>query len=258
MDSKCSGAAGYSTESGRHSGTTLTDAARMWPTLMKSDPERGSGVYMRGNATLTGAARNWPTPRTSDTNGSGEHGDGGPDLRTAVSRWATPTARDWKNEEPDQSQEHAPPLGRQVLRWATPCVSDTMGGHKNRSGSRAGELLLKGQAERWATPRATDGEKGGPNCRGGRGDPILPGQAAQWETPTAQDYGNNQGGGMGRVGPVQHSPRGQATVQAGSGGSEKVVLNPSFVEALMGLPIGWTGYALSGTPSCQHKPNEHL
>ena len=32
-DAKMSGAAGYSTESGRHSGTTLTDAVlRMWPT----------------------------------------------------------------------------------------------------------------------------------------------------------------------------------------------------------------------------------
>lgn len=31
-DSKASGSADYGTESGRHSGTTLTDAGRMWPT----------------------------------------------------------------------------------------------------------------------------------------------------------------------------------------------------------------------------------
>lgn len=37
-DHKASGAVGYSTESGRHSGTTLTDAAvRYWPTAMHSD-----------------------------------------------------------------------------------------------------------------------------------------------------------------------------------------------------------------------------
>lgn len=28
-----------------------------------------------------------PTPRTSDTNGPGAHGDGGMDLRTAVTQW---------------------------------------------------------------------------------------------------------------------------------------------------------------------------
>lgn len=42
-------------------------------------------------------------------------------------------------------------------------------------------------------PRATDGDKGGPNCRGGRGDPILPGQAAQWATPLACDARGSAG-----------------------------------------------------------------
>ena len=36
MDSRASGAAGYSTESGRHPGTTLTDAA---------NPDPGTGFY---------------------------------------------------------------------------------------------------------------------------------------------------------------------------------------------------------------------
>lgn len=35
-----------------------------------------------------------PTPRTTDTNGAGEHGDGGPDLRTAVALLPTPEASD--------------------------------------------------------------------------------------------------------------------------------------------------------------------
>jgi DNA (cytosine-5)-methyltransferase 1 len=37
-----------------------------------------------------------PTPRTTDTNGVGHHGDGGLDLRTAVSLLPTPTRRDDK------------------------------------------------------------------------------------------------------------------------------------------------------------------
>ena len=37
----------------------------------------------------------------------------------------------------------------------------------------------------WPTARATDGEKGGPNQRGSRGDPTLPGMTALWATPDA-------------------------------------------------------------------------
>jgi DNA (cytosine-5)-methyltransferase 1 len=37
-----------------------------------------------------------PTPRTSDTNGAGSHGTGGPDLRTVASLLPTPTSRDHK------------------------------------------------------------------------------------------------------------------------------------------------------------------
>lgn len=95
-DSKASGAAGYSTDSGRHSGTTLTDAAvRLWPT---------------------------PTAQTYGTNQGGAAGRVGPvreSLETLARHWATPTARDWRSEVATQSPEHSPPLGRQVLQIET-------------------------------------------------------------------------------------------------------------------------------------------
>lgn len=37
----------------------------------------------------------WPTPRSSDGNGTGSHGTGGPDLRTSVQSWPTPGATAW-------------------------------------------------------------------------------------------------------------------------------------------------------------------
>jgi hypothetical protein len=37
-----------------------------------------------------------PSPRTSDANGAGAHGTGGPDLRTVVDLLPTPTAMDYK------------------------------------------------------------------------------------------------------------------------------------------------------------------
>jgi hypothetical protein len=43
-----------------------------------------------------------PTPRTSDTNGAGAHGTGGPDLRTAVALLPTPRATDGTKGGPNQ------------------------------------------------------------------------------------------------------------------------------------------------------------
>lgn len=80
-----------------------------------------------------------PTPRTSDTNGAGGHGEGGIDLRTAVSLLPTPKARDSKGRDPN-------PRGIDL--------------------NEAVALL--------PSPRATDGTKGGPNQRGSSGDLMLP------------------------------------------------------------------------------------
>lgn len=43
--------------------------------------------------------------------------------------------------------------------------------------------------EQWSAPKASDGEKGGPNQRGSKGDVPLPGQAANWNTPLVADAG---------------------------------------------------------------------
>jgi hypothetical protein len=90
-----------------------------------------------------------PTPRTSDTNGAGQHGDGGLDLRTIASLLPTPTTRDHKGA--NQRQDDT-------------CLT--------------GALL--------STPRATDGTNGGPNQRGSSGDLMLPLAVMLLPTPRAQ------------------------------------------------------------------------
>lgn len=45
----------------------------------------------------------------------------------------------------------------------------------------------------WPTSRGSDGEKGGPNQSGSKGDLMLPGAAAQWPNPTAQDSSRGVG-----------------------------------------------------------------
>jgi hypothetical protein len=71
-----------------------------------------------------------------------------------------------------------------------------------------------GSQATWGTPRATDGSKmtGRSTARKLAGAAVtdLPEQVnltaiSEWPTPTAQQYGSNQGGSAGRVGPVCHS-----------------------------------------------------
>jgi hypothetical protein len=92
-------------------------SSSLLPTPVAADGERRSMTYSQGSPTLAGAllptptARDHkganqradqtclhgallPTPTTSDRFGPGRHGDGGPDLRTAVQTFLpTPTAR---------------------------------------------------------------------------------------------------------------------------------------------------------------------
>ena len=60
------GSEGYSTDSGRHSGVTLTDAVRPWPT----PTARGTGdcpsERERRTPSLESSVRAWPTPTTQD------------------------------------------------------------------------------------------------------------------------------------------------------------------------------------------------
>ncbi len=91
-----------------------------------------------------------------------------------------------------------PNIREQATQWLTPCVPN--GGRSvsadlvaSKGMTETGDkrtVGLESQTRHWATPRATDGEKGGPNQRGGRGDPILPGQVCQWATPTASENSN--------------------------------------------------------------------
>ncbi|MEU4967822.1 hypothetical protein [Streptomyces smyrnaeus] len=85
------------------------------------------------------------------------HGQGGLDLRTAISLLPTPADRDWKSGESNLMDRNSRPLNEVVVN------------------------LLP-------TPRASGGSKGGPNQRGSKGDLMLPSAVSQLlPTPTASD-----------------------------------------------------------------------
>lgn len=65
------------------------------------------------------AAHLLPSPRTSDTNGAGEHGDGGPDLRTAVTHsLPTPRAYEGGGNGDVEADRHSP--GLQCVQYHFP------------------------------------------------------------------------------------------------------------------------------------------
>lgn len=85
-------------------------------------------------ASSSAPGRLMPTPRTSDTNGAGTHGDGGMDLRTAVSLLPTPAARDWKSGESNLIGTNARPLNEVVVNLLpTPTASNPNDGESLES-----------------------------------------------------------------------------------------------------------------------------
>ncbi|KKN56899.1 hypothetical protein LCGC14_0567520 [marine sediment metagenome] len=129
--------------------------------------------------------------------------------------------------------------------WRTPDASVTTGGAANAE-DRAAQGHAIGLHDQvntpsmWPTPRGSDGEKGGPNQRGSKGDLALPSAAVMWPTPTGRDHKDTgdlenveDNGLLGRV--VRPSK------ESGS-------LSPQWVEWLQGFPSGWTDLNVSETP----------
>lgn len=87
-------------------GTPLSIAVQLLPTPRASDGEKGGPNQRgsKGDLTISSAVQLLPTPRTTDMNGTGGHGMGGLDLRTAVMPLLpTPTAAEGVKGNPLQS-----------------------------------------------------------------------------------------------------------------------------------------------------------
>mgnify|MGYP000429162195 CR=1 FL=1 len=124
----------------------------------------------------------------------------------------------------------------------TPLASNTKA-HHMRSGGRPGRSY-------WPTPKANDAEKRGnfdtSNPRNG-----LPAAAKAWPTPTVNDSKNCT------LPPsqVKHDNIPGALLRDGekAGGQ----LNPTWVEWLMGWPLGWTDLKPLETDRCRNAQRRH-
>lgn len=117
-DSKASGAAGYSTASGRHSRTTLTDrAVRQWGTPRATDGDKGGpNQSLKGKPSLVAQARKqWPTPDASVSTGYNQSASSGASIRYSLAgkvtkQWPT-TAHDAKDTgAPTEFERNSPGL----------------------------------------------------------------------------------------------------------------------------------------------------
>jgi DNA (cytosine-5)-methyltransferase 1 len=142
-------------------------------------------------------------------------------------------------------------------QWPTPTERDHRSIHASPATHAFNSRPLSEAVGLWATPLATDGDKGGPAQQFGTGGRPLTGQVSLWATPTVAD---TEGGRQARSGERNHELLlgGQAkallglpapsTIPPGGNSSRYgLVLNPWFVERLMGWPTGWTASDFSAT-----------
>jgi hypothetical protein len=237
---------------------SLTGAMKSWPTARASDAENFSqsrisraedGTMDQGKLQLREAVqKNWPTATSSDAkghyspeamirkDGKDRSMDRLDQAVVTVAQWPTPTAAEG-SKIPSQAN-----YGQQGLSNHPAIVGEPTRakGKKDRKGDgrRSTDsgppvqenLSTNGsRPESWATPTALLGSMYAEKNAEERHSPSLASQAA-WATPQAQDAHNiNQS-----KSDYQTRPNDMLKT-AGSG-----KLNPSWVETLMGYPIGHT------------------
>lgn len=219
-----------------------------WPTATVHGNHNRKGLSPTSGDGLATAVAQWPTPRAEDSESTGAHRDTPDTLTSATRQWPTPTANDSKNDNPpSQAERNTPPRSVAAANWQTPRAIYGAG-----HAGMEDESHLIGQAIQWQTPTVGGG---GQQCdliphrghflrpSGKKATLYLEQQAAQWATPHANmttGPGGNREGGPNIQTQADSFHRDRQTGRGGPRTPAPVVLNPRFVEALMGLPDGMT------------------
>lgn len=165
----------------------------------------------------------------------------GTSLTDAIRQWPTPSATPYGSSQNGRESGHVrpsngtPSLENQARAlWNTPRV----GAHGQPGNHGTAEDSLEPQARMWATPTSHERTHAPRSVDHGE---QLANQASMWSTPRTTDMnGPGAHGDGGEDLRSQVSRLAQPTAPAGNDGPPRAVLNPCFVEALQGFPIGWT------------------
>lgn len=211
--------------------------------LLESSAWRSTRCYLTWKASATPAKRLLfrLVPSTPRTEGTGSQ------------LWPTPTTPRPHDSEntvgkyiPSQNQRD---LAYAVTMWPTPTAMDAKGldNHPRKDATSTRSLLLSQKAVLFPTPTARCGQT---PCIHGDGGPDLATFVKLIPTPTT---GAGMCGGSANYQRLKEmedsgviSPEERRSMAAGNGGQ----LNPTWVEWLMGFPLGWTDLSASETPSC--------
>ena len=186
----------------------------------------------------------WPTPTqpygtnrggsdANDPRGWSRNGKPRPSLEGAI-HWPTPQERDRKDSGPTQGNRESPNLGT-VVHWPTPRAEDSesTGAHGTVPDT------LTSAARLWPTPQSEPESKASHGQLSGNFRQAME-KALEWATPSASvDSGSRNLEGSKAHPGISLSDQvigGQQNRRETKPG----VLNPSWVEILMGLPEGWT------------------
>lgn len=207
-------------------------AATDTPGIGHGNPRTQGRQWFQTTAVAGGALL--PTPRTSDANGVGSHGDGGIDLRTAVSLLPTPRATDGTKGGPNQRGSSGDlMLPSAVMLPPTPTAT-SYGTNQSPSPGAAVRPSLDGLMRLLPTPTAVHHAR---NATANRTAPKPTTCTTSWtlaDVAHAERWGQ-YAPAIARWEHVLGRPAPEPT-EPGKTGPR---LAPRFVEWLMGLPEGW-------------------
>jgi hypothetical protein len=188
----------------------------------------------------------WATPRAEDGESAGNH-PGASDSLTGQTKglWLTPATTDTAGErEPDGKRSTG--LNTQASLFSRPVLETSPRGEPS---SDAGQ----DSRQQWLTPHGfANTDVTGKIAGGGwefHKQAMRVGETI-WPTPAATPYGSSQNGINGKGGENERPSAGTPSLERMThrfSNSGKPKLNPNFVEWLMGLPVGWTGFVPVGT-----------
>tara|TARA_R110002020_G_scaffold44181_2_gene127722 strand:+ start:3362 stop:3814 length:453 start_codon:yes stop_codon:yes gene_type:complete len=145
-----------------------------------------------------------------------------------------------------KQQKFSANLNDSVLMWPTPTAQDNNQVKGNPDHPKRG-TTLGGAVRQWPTPTASDSQGGARQMDGKRGRALKDLPQQTWPTPSARDYKGGYQGGRIRNGKISRDTLDVAVQHSDNQRQSAGQLNPTWVEWLMGLPLGWTDLGSWGT-----------
>ena len=134
-------------------------------------------------------------------------------------------------------------LNRWANHWPTPTCNMVSGGPNHLSPSvQAGKhgLNLAGAITMWPTPTAHNAKEAAYPAEFLRKTPTLAATVAMRKFPTPQASDNRDRGNLGSPATLRRKEKGKQISLGQSVSDISGALNPTWVEWLMGWPLGWT------------------